>query len=518
MIFHVAMNKIICLIVGILFAPLTNAFLKFQHTPTGPQSTVPNQKFNKLPLKMATPHGETSSYQNIWLETFEWLESTAGPPQSRVVISKAETIPGVISDFWRYTHQMSEFMRAERDRDCTCIEEHIYFVVPNCAEVGKYHALEHLMKLLSVSHQGTSPSPSMSCHLTHYHPNSNSTVSTASVCKRAPYPTLGIHLQAWPVAPQPSNAANTQGSSGSKTVTTARSKVFEVQNKLERLYNQPAAKSLTERTQGVYEQMPSSLPSTSMEALGITMEWINKRVKKEVKSKAPDPRVMNLGSIFRYSVSSSENADEAFADMWNEIEEIVLRANGLGCDNKEKKLIRPIKPDSGSDYLTVDDAELLDPCFSSLLILPNFNSFNAAAFKQFIKNLSALLGAAPLDEEFHIEIFHPEYVTANGKVEVARRMPYPSIHIYYNGLKDETSESTIIAAEAKNTKTKKTKVDYNAELFRQDLVLLHNDSGKDDSSSSNPIENTDMSDQSNDRQKQDESTANQDEVKGDDSC
>mmetsp|Transcript_44333 Transcript_44333/g.73567 ORF Transcript_44333/g.73567 Transcript_44333/m.73567 type:complete len:367 (-) Transcript_44333:372-1472(-) len=313
-----------------------------------------HRSLDRLTMSTGERFGTTDYYREVRSETESWLESCQPLryKENKVVISKAETIPGIVSDFWRFTHQQSELMRAEQLRQRGTLLENIFFVTPDCPALAKYDYLRRVALLLSASHQGMSQGPGLSCHLSYYHPEHPEKDKGSS-----PYPTFGIRLQAWTppsgsqiaaavaaavAAADPDKMASPDKQPASQNNSGAANrfrKVADAKDKLERIFKQPAAPSVTEMKESKkLTKQRAEPPRTAMEVLQATRAWIARAAAATGAGNAPpDPRVLHLAAAWRQSVSSSGTDDEANADVWNEIEEIILRANGVGCDNRKKK-------------------------------------------------------------------------------------------------------------------------------------------------------------------------------------
>jgi len=403
-------------------------------------------------------------FEDAWRKINNWSHNLDSKG-SDIVLSRAKTIPGIIADFWRCVHQCHEGMQVAAHHHRTLQSTNILFVAPACNRMDSPVFSRIFTRFLAQSCQDMSPSEELEFELMHFHPlqavdkagskasgldsGTAGGVSKAEaelpVRGPAPYPTVKMNMQLWPKweCPVPYG--------GNNATTRSQAKITEIQSKLERAYNSPAAaapkQSLLARLlrrdkSSIRRTRPQDrdMPPTSMQVLNVVSRWMEQKLAQEKKKRASSQRLVNLQSVIHSSVSTSDSAPTVIADIFAELEFILLRANGVGCDKSDRKRVLPVSPCVVGDGF-VDDFELPDPCFSSLVIFPNFFSFNAPAFRQFVTSLARLIQAAPLNEQFHIEMFHPELVTRNGKLDSDRQMPFPAIHIYYNGLKQRKPAS-----------------------------------------------------------------------------
>jgi len=77
------------------------------------------------------------------------------------------------------------------------------------------------------------------------------------------------------------------------------------------------------------------------------------------------------------------------------------------------------------------DTKKFDPetsIVSGMIILTNFNIYQADAFKKFAISINAALSYITKKQMF-LEVFHPEFVGHTGSSDHLRRSPYPMLQV-----------------------------------------------------------------------------------------
>ncbi|CAM9484483.1 unnamed protein product, partial [Discosporangium mesarthrocarpum] len=122
--------------------------------------------------------------------------------------------------------------------------------------------------------------------------------------------------------------------------------------------------------------------------------------------------------ISQFVVARSKTAEEAYGDVWEAVTEITKKALDAGCD-----------------VATEDYSESVTPCYSSVIVIPDFATFSADTFSRFQETLNRALTELPMTHKVRAEVFHPEAVSKTSMLDHPYlRSPYPTIHMSYLGV------------------------------------------------------------------------------------
>ncbi|CAM9220998.1 unnamed protein product [Chrysoparadoxa australica] len=354
--------------------------------------------------------------------------------QLRYVVSTGTTVPEVIADFWKSVSEVIDDQRAtKKDQPFRQLRMFVAPFCPALLDYGTFLKVEQFFAQCDLD-SGCKDFGSP-ITLLHYHPNYENTAgSSKSMFRHAPYPAFSLNvfyahggksnspLDAYEPRTKVVTSLSPKPRSKDKKKADIKQWAKNTRTGLEQLYNSSAHAGVVEKVEkGDVDH--TEVPESSAQVLKETQRWVGSALRKaKEEQNAPFPGtdlVKRLGNVSQYIITRSHRAEDVLADVWEAVVELVERAQDAGCDVNFEG---PYHPET--------------PCYSAVLVAPDYSTFQAGAFKRFGRSLRQGLQLLPVDDDISIHVFHPELVSDTADNHSFRRSPYPTIHIVYEGYKD----------------------------------------------------------------------------------
>lgn len=334
------------------------------------------------------------------------------------VASDSQTLVSCLAGFWS---SVAAFVHDNADEhhptdiwktDGLEFSRVFMLIFPHCAELYDYGTMKTLTSAVefckdSCTHYGRK------FELTLFHPRYENAPKMISPKRHSPFPSLGLHVygeydarsaDAAQFDYEDNDAVGESSKMEEGSITSAHLDDFipqlsERKRSLEALFNSPAALSPVDaRAFGhSYQEM------SDKEVVAATKQWIDQSVDNTAL-KYTDTE------DDRWAVSGATIAEEAYADVWNEISK--LYDYGMQLENIGR------------------DRDDISNVISTMFITKTFSSYSATEFKRFAVTVNAALKHLTRGKIF-LEPFHPEYVGKVGAQHENRRSPFPTIQICY---------------------------------------------------------------------------------------
>ncbi|GMH92951.1 hypothetical protein TrST_g3811 [Triparma strigata] len=309
--------------------------------------------------------------------------------------------------------------------------------------------------------------------ITHYHPNFKNAPRLLYVGRHSPYPLFSVTVKSEEEGedsmivfnegitdgntdiPTPSDSPSAgapPGSTGKLGSTTAS--VSNLKTSIEHLYNRAAASSTVDCLKGS-EKLRNAKVRTVVDVEDVIDDcknWVKETLSSGQKSGGvppqsstvhhklrskentassgrviPDP-LQYSSSIKTWTVSEGKVASEVFRDFWKVAHTVYTE--GQTSSSPYKKY----NSQTWLESLTAPLQNRQPPAHtvrSTMLVTPNFSTFNSEQYKKFAVSISPALERLTGGKMF-ISVFHPEYVTGvKGGESERRRSDWPMIQVCY---------------------------------------------------------------------------------------
>ena len=385
---------------------------------------------------------------HIMEETLGWAkDSGLVGPKARydallgMDVSEASTLVGCLATFWK---SVAAFIRDNADEhypldiwktDGLEFSRAFIVVLPKCQELYSYETMKTLYSAIEFSKK-TCTHYGRKFGLVKFHPRYENSPRMLSPRKHSPFPSLGLHVDgdyeygerndeihesdATSVPIEPEESSEVAADDISKAdIDDFIINLSQKKRSLESLFNSPAAT----KSEGAESARPDMHErSSGAVVLSTTQKWIKENIERTTTSdnggpysKAP---LVNSALVCyanttddRWTVSEASIAEDAYADVWDEISN--LFDYGVRLEKKRG----------------ADDSVAGTGVVSAMFVAKNFSLYSARDFKEFAISVNGALKHLTGGKLF-LELFHPEYM-GKGRNDALRRSPYPMLQICY---------------------------------------------------------------------------------------
>mmetsp|Transcript_18277 Transcript_18277/g.39544 ORF Transcript_18277/g.39544 Transcript_18277/m.39544 type:complete len:503 (-) Transcript_18277:426-1934(-) len=284
---------------------------------------------------------------------------------------------------------------------------------PDCAVLYEYDTMKTMISAIefcgdSCTHYGRK------FDVSHFHPRYDNAPKLISPTLHSPFPSFGLYIQSDAGLEHENNESVNEASRNERSIDSSHLDDFvpqlnETKRSLDALFNSPAALSRVDaRSFGhSYQEISANDP------IAATKQWID---HQSVDSGNTALKYAYSVSD-RWTVSNATIAEEAYADIWNEISKLY----DYGFQLEKTTTSR-----CGGGEDVAENAIV-----STMFVTKAYSTYSASEFKRFAITVNAALKQLTGGKIF-LEPFHPEYVGKAGAKHENRRSPFPTIQICYH--------------------------------------------------------------------------------------
>jgi hypothetical protein len=314
-----------------------------------------------------------------------------------VEICPHQNLLGCLGYFWK---TIVDIIRDGEDR------EHSVWMIsfPYCQEFYDYDFFVTFLMAIDMGRSLTMHLGS-DFSLVASHPRYKHAPAIFSPERHSPFPIVGVHFAADPKTTTLNVNNNSIDSNGNQDKYPMS--LDSQRRRLERWYQQPSTEEVCSSFGTITRVAGYNYYSSKQAITDLTKTWFDEAMLSSQSTCSPFRYSHTVES--RWHVSQATIAEEAYSDAW----EIIYQLNVLGS-NSNLSTTTPI---------TV----------SSVMITPNFSTFHASQWRNFAITINAALKRYT-NGKMRLEVFHPEFASmSSASSNLARRSPFPTIQITYEG-------------------------------------------------------------------------------------